>query len=381
MTLQRLWLRDFRSYEEAEIRFGPGLTVVVGPNGTGKTNLLEAAGYLSILGSFRGAPTEALVRLGAERGVVRAEIDADGRSVLIEIEIVPSGRNRVLVNKQPLKRNRELRDVLRITVFSPEDLILVKGGPGERRSYLDGVLTMLHPRNEAMLTELERVLRQRNALLKQAGGRLSAEVGFTLDVWDAKLGHVGTDVARARLALLDDLRAFVATAYSDVADRPAPVTLTYRSVWFDRPDGLPGALAEGRIDDARRGLSLIGPHRDDVELLIEGRPSRTHASQGEQRTLSLALRLAAHRLLTDRLGEPPLLLLDDVFSELDPQRSDALVRHLPPGQALLATAGFVPPAAEVESILRVARNSGSTRLLPVDKAVESVDETAWNRVT
>ena len=195
------------------------------------------------------------------------------------------------------------------------------------------------------------------------------------------MGHVGTDVASARLALLDDLRAFVGTAYSDVADRPAPVTLTYRSVWFDRPDGLPGALAEGRIDDARRGLSLIGPHRDDVELLIEGRPSRTHASQGEQRTLSLALRLAAHRLLTDRLGEPPLLLLDDVFSELDPQRSDALVRHLPPGQALLATAGFVPPAAEVESILRVARTSGSTRLLPVDKAVESVDETAWNRVT
>lgn len=381
MTLQRLWLRDFRSYEEAEVSFGPGLTVVVGPNGTGKTNLLEAAGYLSILGSFRGAPSEALVRLGAERGVVRAEIDAGGRSVLIESEIVPSGRNRVLVNKQPLKRNRELRDVLRITVFSPEDLSLVKGGPGERRSYLDGVLTMLHPRNEAMLTELERVLRQRNALLKQVGGRLSAEAGFTLDVWDAKLGHVGTDVARARLALLDELRPFVGTAYGDVADRPAPVTLTYRSVWFDRPDGLPGALAEGRSDDARRGLSLIGPHRDDVELLIEGRPSRTHASQGEQRTLSLALRLAAHRLLTDRLGEPPLLLLDDVFSELDPQRSDALVRHLPPGQALLATAGFVPPAAEVESILRVARNSGSTRLLPVDKAVESVDETAWNRVT
>ena len=338
MTLQRLWLRDFRSYEEAEVSFGPGLTVVVGPNGTGKTNLLEAAGYLSILGSFRGAPSEALVRLGAERGVVRAEIDAGGRSVLIESEIVPSGRNRVLVNKQPLNRNRELRDVLRITVFSPEDLSLVKGGPGERRSYLDGVLTMLHPRNEAMLTELERVLRQRNALLKQVGGRLSAEAGFTLDVWDAKLGHVGTDVARARLALLDELRPFVGTAYGDVADRPAPVTLTYRSVWFDRPDGLPGALAEGRSDDARRGLSLIGPHRDDVELLIEGRPSRTHASQGEQRTLSLALRLAAHRLLTDRLGEPPLLLLDDVFSELDPQRSDALVRHLPPGQALLASA-------------------------------------------
>lgn len=196
MTLQRLWLRDFRSYDEAEVVFGPGLTVVVGPNGTGKTNLLEAAGYLSILGSFRGVPTEGLVRLGAERSVIRGEIDAEGRSVLVETEIVMTGRNRVLVNKQPLKRNRELRDVLRITVFSPEDLILVKGGPGERRSYLDELLTMLHPRNEAMLTELERVLRQRNALLKQAGGRISAEVGFTLDVWDDKLSRVGTDVAR-----------------------------------------------------------------------------------------------------------------------------------------------------------------------------------------
>lgn len=166
-----------------------------------------------------------------------------------------------------------------------------------------------------------------------------------------------------------------------MADRPAPVTLTYRSVWFDRSDGLSGALAEGRTDDVRRGVSLVGPHRDDIELLIEGRPSRTHASQGEQRTLALALRLAGHRLLAERLGQPPLLLLDDVFSELDPQRSDALVRHLPAGQALLATAGFVPPAAEVESILRVARSTGPTHLTPVDKAVESVDETAWNRVT
>ena len=380
MTLRRLWLRDFRSYVEAEVVFGPGLTVVVGPNGTGKTNLLEAAGYLSILSSFRGVPNDGLVRLGAQRCVIRGEVNADGREVLIESEVVPAGRSRVLVNKQPLKRNRELRDVLRITVFSPEDLILVKGGPSERRSYLDEVLITLHPRNDAMLTELERVLRQRNALLKQVGGRLNPEAGFTLDVWDDKLAKVGTHVARSRVALLDDLRPFVEAAYSDVADRPAPVGLTYQSSWLDRPDGLTGALEQGRVDDVRRGLSLVGPHRDDIELLIEGRPSRTHASQGEQRTLAVALRLAAHRLVTDRLGSAPLLLLDDVFSELDPARSDALVRHLPPGQALLATAGFVPPAAEVESILHVSRPDGPTELRSGDKPGDSVDETAWDRV-
>jgi DNA replication and repair protein RecF len=380
MTLRRLWLRDFRSYAEAEVSFGPGLTVVVGPNGTGKTNLLEAAGYLSILASFRKVPTDGLVRLGAERCVIRGEVDASGREVLIESEVVLGGRSRVLLNKQPLKRNRELRDVLRITVFSPEDLLLVKGGPGERRDFLDDVLVMLHPRNDAMLSELERVLRQRNALLKQAGGRLSPEVGFTLDVWDDKLGKIGTDVAECRRDLLDELRPYVVKAYEDVADRAAPVQLAYGSAWLESPDGLAGALARGRSDDVRRGLSLVGPHRDEVEMLIEGRPSRTHASQGEQRTLALALRLAAHRLVTERLGSSPLLLLDDVFSELDPARSDALVRHLPPGQALLATAGFVPPAAEVESVLCVSRGDGPTELRSGDKPVESVDETAWDRV-
>lgn len=397
MTLRRLWLRDFRSYVEAEVSFGPGLTVIVGPNGTGKTNLLEAAGYLSILGSFRGVPNDGLVRLGADRCVIRGEVNTGGREVLIETEVVTAGRGRVLVNKQPLKRNRELRDVLRITVFSPEDLVLVKGGPGERRTYLDDILATLHPRHEAMLTELERVLKQRNALLKQAGGRLTAEVGFTLDVWDDKLDRVGTDVAQARVVLLDELRPFATAAYADVADRPVPVGATYRSAWFDSSHGLAGALAAGRHDDVRRGLSLVGPHRDDLELLIDGRPSRTHASQGEQRTLALALRLASHRLVAARLGSPPLLLLDDVFSELDPLRSDALVRSLPAGQAFLATAGFIPPAAQVESTLHVSRAGGPTTLrssltvgVPApgtpefsfsgDKPGDSVDETAWNRV-
>jgi DNA replication and repair protein RecF len=362
MTLRRLLLRNFRSYEEAEINFGPGLTVVVGPNGTGKTNLLEAAGYLSTLRSFRGVPNDGLVRMGASSCVIRGQIDSDGRDVWVEAEVVPAGRSRVLVNKQPLKRNRELRDVQRITVFSPEDLVLVKGGPGERRNYLDEILASLHPRNEAMLTELERVLKQRNALLKQAGGRISAEVGFTLDVWDDKLARVGTEVAEARVSLLDQLRPYVEQAYADVADRSAPVGLVYRSAWRESFEGLAGALAAGRTDDVRRGISLLGPHRDDIELVIEQRPSRTHASQGEQRTLALALRLGGHRLVTQTMETAPLLLLDDVFSELDPVRSDALIRNLPRGQALLATAGFVPPAAQVESTIHVSRDLGPSVL-------------------
>ncbi len=381
MTLRRLWLRDFRSYEAVDVEFGPGLTVVVGPNGTGKTNLLEAAGYLSILSSFRGVPNDAMMRTGADRSVVRGEVVVANRIVLIETELVSVGRSRVLVNKQTLKRNRELRDVLRVTVFSPHDLILVKGGPGERRSYLDDVLVALHPRNEALLSDLERILRQRNALLKQASGRLGNEIGFTLDVWDEKLTQVGTDVAAARVHLIDELRDFVIQAYGDIADRSTPVTLSYSSTWFGTATGLAGALAGGRADDVRRGVSLIGPHRDDIDCFIESRPARTHASQGEQRTLALALRLGAHRLVAEHMGAPPLLLLDDVFSELDPQRSDALIRHLPVGQALLATAGFVPPSAQIESTLYVSRSDGSSNLRPGDKSVDSVDEITWDRVT
>ena len=192
-------------------------------------------------------------------------------------------------------------------------------------------------------------------------------------------------MATLRQALLDELRTFVDEAYRDIADRPAPVALRYEPTWMVRVDGLGGALRDGRADDVRRGLSLVGPHRDEVDLRIEGRPSRTHASQGEQRTLALALRLGGHRLMSGRLGSPPVLLLDDVFSELDPVRSDALIRHLPPGQALLATAGEVPPSAVVEETVRVERIDGRSRVatgsaMAVDKAGETVEETAPERV-
>ena len=375
MRLDRLEVRGFRSYDEASLDLAPGLTVLIGENGSGKTNLLEAMGYLASLNSFRGAPTDALVRsvVGQQvpgSAVVRGFGVIDDRRMEIETEIAPGRRNRTLINKQAVSRVREVADALHVSVFSPDDLVLVKGGPGERRTYLDDLAARLHPRNDALLTEFERVLRQRNALLKQSGGRLDPSAALTLDVWDDKLASVGERVAALRSHLVTQLGPIVAQAYADIADRPAPIALLMRASW---EGSLAAALAAGRTDDVRRGISLLGPHRDDVEARIEGRPSRTHASQGEQRTLSLSLRLGGHRLVAAELGRTPLLLLDDVFSELDPHRSDALIRHLPPGQSVLATAGALPSSAQVEAIYRVVRNDEAGSTVAVDKSGETVD--------
>ena len=351
MHLRRLWLTDFRGYREADVAFDPGLTAVVGANGQGKTNLLEAIGYLATLASFRGAPTDALIRQGAERAVVRAEGDRDGRSLLLEAELVAGGRNRAQLNRQPLRRARDLLGALRVTVFSPDDLALVKSGPGERRTYLDDTLVALHPRNDQARADLDRILRQRAALLKQAGGRLTAEVELTLDVFDAKLVAAGEALAQARAELVVELEPILAAAYDRVAGRPAEVHATYEPPW--RAEGLAAALAASRRDDLRRGVSTVGPHRDDLDLAIGDLPSRTHASQGEQRSLALALRLAAHEVVTRRTETPPVLLLDDVFSELDPERSDALLHSLPAGQTVLSTAGALPSGAVPGALLRV----------------------------
>ena len=352
MRLDRLWLTDFRSYESAELAPAPGLTVVVGDNGEGKTNLLEAAGWLATLSSFRGAPTEAMIRQGCEQAVVRAEAERDGRALLLEAELSSTGRNRVQVNRQPLRRGRDLLGALRVSVFAPDDLVLVKGGPAERRRYLDDTLVALHPKHDQLRTDLDRILRQRNALLRQSGGRLTPEVESTLDVWDARLTQAGEALAAARDELVGRLEPVLAKAYDQVAHTAAEVRLSYAAPW--RSGGLAAALAASRTDDLRRGVSLVGPHRDDLVMELAGRPTRTHASQGEQRSLALAMRLGAHALVTEATGSAPVLLLDDVFSELDPGRSEALLTHLPPGQALLTTAGHVPPAAKVELTVRIA---------------------------
>lgn len=352
MRLDRVWLTDLRSYPSAEVELAPGLTALLGDNGQGKTNLLEAVAWLATLASFRGAPTEALIRSGADRAVIRAEGEREGRAILIEAELVANGRNRVLVNRQPLKKARDLLGVLRVSVFSPDDLEMVKGGPAERRRYLDDALVASHPRYDALRSEVDKVLKQRNALLKGVGGRLDEGAAFTLDVWDAKLAESGGALASARRNLLDRLAPVLSDTYDAVANRPAEVSATYQAEWAGV--GLAEALVASRRDDVRRGVSTVGPHRDDVELRIGGMPARTHASQGEQRSLALALRLAAHRVITEVTGSSPILLLDDVFSELDPDRSDALLANLPAGQTLLTSASGLPPKADPERILRVA---------------------------
>jgi DNA replication and repair protein RecF len=351
VQVRRLWLTDFRSYREAEVAFDPGLTAVVGANGQGKSNLLEAIGYLATLGSFRGAPNEALIRAGATRAVVRAEAVREGRDLLVEAEIVANGKNRTQLNRQPLRRARDLLGALRVTVFSPDDLALIKGSPGERRTFLDDTLVSLHPRYDQLRGDLERVLRQRSALLKQVGGRLDAEAELTLDVFDAKLVEAGEALASARANLVAKLEPLLGEAYDRVARAAADVHATYEPPW--RSSGLAAALVEARTHDLRRGVSTVGPHRDDLELQIAGLPARTHASQGEQRSLALALRLASHHIVTELTESSPVLLLDDVFSELDPARSDALLRSLPAGQTILSTAGGLPPGIVPGALLEV----------------------------
>jgi DNA replication and repair protein RecF len=278
-------------------------------------------------------------------------VEREGRTSLLEAELRTVGRDRVQVNRQPLRRARDLLGTVRTTVFSPDDLALVKGGPAERRRLVDDALVACAPRHDATRADLDRILRQRTTLLKQAGGRLTPDVTATLDVWDAKLAEVGEVLGLARQRLIERLDPVVGKAYDDVATASAHVTLTYEAPW--REGGLAAALEAARTDDVRRGVSTVGPHRDDLVLGVNGLPARTHASQGEQRSLALALRLATHAVVADVTGSTPVLLLDDVFSELDPERSAALLAHLPPGQALLTTAGSLPESVVPELVVRV----------------------------
>jgi DNA replication and repair protein RecF len=339
--LVSLAVTDFRNVAGAVIELDPeGTTVITGLNGAGKTSLLEAAGYLATLQSFRGSPKEALVRRGADAAVLRAETMVGDRTLTIEAEILATGQSRTQVNRQVVRRRGDLHEALRVTVFSPEDIGVVRAGPADRRHFLDETLAVVDPKAARSAEEVDKVLRQRGALLRTAGRTLGAEAAVTLDVWDIRLAESGTRLVAAREELVRQLAPLAGEHYARLAGAPTPIGLAYTRSW-DGP--LLDALAAARSKDVQRGVSTIGPHRDELELTVAGLPSRTHASQGEQRSLALALQLGAHQLATERLGTAPVLLLDDVFSELDPQRSRALLAGLPPGQALLTTAQPAPP--------------------------------------
>lgn len=367
MYVSHLSLHDFRSYPTAEVELEPGVTAFVGRNGQGKTNLIEAIDYLSRLSSHRVASDAPLVRSGADQAVVRAAVVKDGRTAVLEVEINPGRANRGRINRSPLPRVRDLVGLVRTVVFAPDDLALVKGDPSERRRFLDDLLVLRTPRLAGVRADYDRVLRQRNSLLKTAGaarrGSSSQEGALaTLAVWDDHLGRLGGELLAERWALVDDLRPYVGKAYEAVARgaRRDDAELEYRSS-VPTQETRPSAAALGeallaeverrRSEELDRGVSLVGPHRDDLLLSIgpadgERLPVKGYASHGESWSFALSLRLASYDLLRAE-GDDPILVLDDVFAELDTGRRAQLASLVAGAEQVLVTAAVpedVPPA-------------------------------------
>ncbi|MDX6226812.1 MAG: replication and repair protein RecF [Frankiales bacterium] len=361
MYVAHLSLTDFRSYPQAELALDPGVTALVGPNGQGKTNLVEALGYVATLGSHRVATDAPLVRLGAERAVIRAAVSRDGRQTLVELEVNPGKANRARVNRAPVPRPREVLGLLRTVLFAPEDLALVKGDPAERRRFLDDLLVARTPRFAGVRADYDRVLKQRNALLKSSynarrgGGDLA-----TLDVWDAHLSKAGAELLAGRIELVEALRPRVDKSYDAIADSGGPAMIDYRcSLGPDVPlvvdrDLLAAALlselSRMRPAELERRVSLVGPHRDDLTLALGELPAKGYASHGECWSYALALRLASYDLLREdgdgvAGGGDPVLVLDDVFAELDSRRRERLAELVATADQVLVTAavpGDVP---------------------------------------
>ena len=371
MHVSHLSLADYRSWAELELALGPGCTALVGANGQGKTNLLEAIGYVATLGSHRVATDAPLVRAGAARAVVRTRVERDGRSTLVELEINPGRANRARVNRAPVPRAREVLGVLRSVLFAPEDLVLVRGDPSERRRFLDELLVASAPRYAGVRADYERVLKQRNALLKTAylARRSGGGDMRTLDVWDAHLARSGAELLAARLGLVEALRPRVTTAYRAVATGAdgsrGSTALGYRSSLGEAlplVDGVPtrdrgllqtvllSELGRMRSTEVERGVSLVGPHRDELVLELAGLPVKGYASHGESWSFALALRLASYELLRADGGEP-VLVLDDVFAELDEGRRDRLAELVAGAEQVLVTAAVAAdlPAALSEN--------------------------------
>ncbi|MFB7286819.1 DNA replication/repair protein RecF [Actinacidiphila glaucinigra] len=371
MHVAHLSLADFRSYARVEVPLDPGVTAFVGPNGQGKTNLVEAIGYLATLGSHRVANDAPLVRMGADRAIVRASVVQGERQQLIELEINPGRSNRARLNRSSQVRPRDLLGIVRTVLFAPEDLALVKGDPGERRRFLDELLTARAPRLAGVRSDYERVLKQRNTLLKSAavarrhggrGGDLS-----TLDIWDQHLARVGAELLAQRLDLTHALQPLADKAYEQLAPGGGPVVLEYRSSIGERIAGASGreelygllleALGEARRQEIERGVTLVGPHRDDLSLKLGQLPAKGYASHGESWSYALALRLASYDLLRADGGEP-VLVLDDVFAELDARRRARLAELVAPGEQVLVTAAVDDDVPDVLIGARYAVEDG-----------------------
>jgi len=347
-----LSLADFRSYPLAEVPLGAGVTVFTGANGQGKTNLVEAVEYLATLGSHRVASETPLVRFGAERAILRARVQAgleDDRSLLLEIEITPGRANKASLNRSPLRRPRDLLGALRVVLFSPEDLSLVKGDPSDRRRFIDELVTARWPRLAGVRADYDRVLRQRSTLLKSLAGRgpraVSADVAATLDVWDGQLASLGGELVAARLVTLEELHPFLTRAYADIAPTPDLAGIEYRGTAAASAGQAPSEIAsalvermgERRGEEIARGQCLVGPHRDELVLTLGELPAKGYASHGESWSFALALRLASFALHRAD-GVEPVLILDDVFAELDETRRERLAATAITAEQVLITA-------------------------------------------
>ncbi|MGW4464475.1 DNA replication/repair protein RecF [Micromonospora sp. NPDC004704] len=350
MYVRRLELVDFRSYQRVELDLEPGGNVFVGPNGVGKTNLVEALGYVATLSSHRVATDAPLVRVGASAAVLRCAIVHDGRELLVELEIVPGKANRARLGRSPVRRARDVLGALRLVLFAPEDLELIRGDPAERRRYLDDLLVTRQPRYAGVRADYERVVKQRNALLRtsylarKTGGSRGGDLS-TLDVWDAQLARHGAELLAGRLDLVATLAPHVTKAYDAVAAGRGAAGIAYRpSVDLTEPvpdratleAALAAALAESRPSEVERGVTLVGPHRDELALTLGPLPAKGYASHGESWSYALALRLAAYDLLRSD-GIEPVLALDDVFAELDAGRRERLAELVGGASQLLVT--------------------------------------------
>ncbi|MCB5163335.1 DNA replication/repair protein RecF [Streptomyces bambusae] len=378
MHVSHLSLADFRSYARAEVPLDPGVTAFVGPNGQGKTNLVEAVGYLATLGSHRVSSDAPLVRMGADRAVIRAAVTQGERRQLVELELNPGRANRARINRSSQVRPRDVLGIVRTVLFAPEDLALVKGDPGERRKFLDELITARSPRMAGVRSDYERVLKQRNTLLKSAamarrhGGR-SMDLS-TLDVWDQHLARAGAELLAQRLDLIATLQPLADKAYEQLAPGGGPLALAYRSSVGEAVDAavhssreelctaLLGALAEARKQEIERGVTLVGPHRDELLLRLGDLPAKGYASHGESWSYALALRLASYDLLRAE-GSEPVLVLDDVFAELDARRRERLAELVAPAEQVLVTAAVDDDVPDVLTGVRYGVSGGEvTRL-------------------